>query len=233
MEVTAEQRTYARIAGIMLLAHLIIEALGDYPTIVARSGETFAQTARYVVEHEALWRAALLCVGLAWISIAVPAFALYVVLEPVHKRLAQFALILRLGGSFVGAASLMFRVAKAQMYSASATAMFTAEQLGRLAAVTQQGANAGVYTAWIFMGLGETIFFALFLRSRYLPRALAGFGVFASIVLVAVPLGSFVYPQYRATLKALLLTSLLAEIATALWLLIKGLQSEARAISPT
>ena len=64
MQVTAEQRRYARIAGIMFLAHFIIEALGDYPTIVARSGETFAQTARYVVKHEALWRAALLCVAL-------------------------------------------------------------------------------------------------------------------------------------------------------------------------
>lgn len=233
IQVTAEQRTYARIAGIMFLAHFIIEELGDYPTILARSGETFAQTARYVVEHEALWRAALLCVGLAWISVAVVAFALYVVLEPVHKRFAQLALILRLGGSFVGAASLMFRVVKTQFYSASAAAMFTTEQLGRLAAMTQQGANAGIYTAWIFMGLGEGIFFALFWRSRYLPRALAGFGVFACIVLVAVPMGSLAYPQYQAMLKPLLLTSLLAELATGLWLLVKGLQSDTHAITPT
>jgi hypothetical protein len=40
MEITAEQRTYARIAGILFLAHFIIEALGDYRTIVARSGST-------------------------------------------------------------------------------------------------------------------------------------------------------------------------------------------------
>ena len=233
MKITAEQRTYARIAGLLFLAHFIIEALGDYPTIIARRGETFAQTASYVVEHESLWRAALLCVGLSWISIAVLAFALYVVLEPVHKRLAQLALILRLGGSFVGAASLMFRVAKAQFYSPSAAALFTTEQLAKMAAVTQQGANAGVYTAWIFMGLGWTIFYALFLRSRYLPRALAGFGVFTSILLVAVSLASFAYPQYGGTLKALLLTSLLSELATALWLLIKGLPSEPHPISPT
>jgi glucan phosphoethanolaminetransferase (alkaline phosphatase superfamily) len=233
MQVTAEQRRYARIAGILFLAHFVIEMLGDYPTILARTGETFAQTARYVAEHETLWRAALLSVGLAWISIAVLAFALYVVLEPVHKRLAQLALIFRLGGSFVGAASLMFRVAKAQVHLASATTMFTTEQLGRLAAMTQQAANAGVYTAWIFMGLGWTIFFALFLRSRYLPRALAGFGVFTSILLVVVSLASFAYPRYAAMLKPLLLTGLLAELATALWLLIKGLQSKAQAISPT
>jgi len=194
----------------MFLVHFVIESLGDYPTILARRGETFAQTARYVGEHETVWRAALVCVGLAWISIAVLAFALYVVLEPVHKRLAQLGLILRLGGSFVGAASLMFRVAKTQLYSASATAVFTAEQLGQLAALTQNGANAGVYTAWMFMGLGATIFYVLFLRSRYVPRALAGFGVFTSMLLVAVALVSFAYPQFQAPLKALLLTGLVA-----------------------
>jgi len=233
MKVTAEQRKYARIAGIMILAHFIIEELGDYPTIIARMGETFAQTAHYVVEHDALWRAALLCVGLAWISIAVAAFTLYVVLEPVDKRTAQLGLILRLGGSFVGAPSLMFRVVKTQLYSASAAAMFTTEQLTRFASITQQAANAGIYTAWIFMGLGELIFFALFWRSRYLPRALAGFGVFGSIVLVAVPMASLAFPQYQPMLKPVLLTSLLAELATAVWLLTKGIQSDAPAINPT
>ena len=226
MDVTAEQRRYARIAGIVILVHFAMEALGDYPTILARSGESFAQTARYVVEHETLWRASLLSIGLAWISIAVLAFALYVVLEPVHKRLAQLALILRLGGSFVGAASLMFRVAKAQIHLASTATMFTPEQLARLGSVTQTGANAGVYTAWIFMGLGYTIFFVLFLRSRYLPRALAGFGIVGSIVLVVVPLVSFAYPRYQGMLKPVLLTSLLSELATAVWLLSKGLRSE-------
>jgi uncharacterized protein DUF4386 len=227
VEVTAEQRSYARFAGVMMLAHFIVEMLGDYPTIIARGGETFAQTARYVVDNALLWRTALLCVAMAWIMVAVMAFAFYVVLEPVSKRLAQLALLLRLGGSFVGAASLMFRVTKAGVQSASASATFTTEQLGRLAAVTQQGANTGVYTAWIFMGLSSTLFYLLFMRSSYLPRALAGFGVFASMLLVAVPVASFVYPRYAGTLKALLIVSLLAELATALWLLIKGLRPRA------
>ena len=42
-------------------------------------------------------------------------------------------------------------------------------------------------------------------------------------------MGSFAFPQYQGTLKALLLSSLLAELATALWLLIKGLPSGAHA----
>jgi len=34
----------------------------------------------------------------------------------VNKRLAQLALVLRLGASFVGASSVMFRMAEARLY---------------------------------------------------------------------------------------------------------------------
>src|SRR5438132_7325832 len=110
---TPEQRTYSRLAGICFLAKYVLELLGDSVTIIARGGDTFAERARYATEHHLLWRISLLEVGLAWIAIGVMAFALYVVLEPVNERLAQLALCLRLGASFVGAASMMFRVAQA------------------------------------------------------------------------------------------------------------------------
>jgi hypothetical protein len=120
MEVTAEQRRYARIAGVMILAHFLLEMGGDYPTILARAGESFAQTSRYVTENELLWRTALLSVGIAWIAVAVLGFVLYgVVLEPVQTRLAQLALLLRLGGAFVGGACLVFHVAKERLQTAT------------------------------------------------------------------------------------------------------------------
>src|SRR4051812_45601249 len=113
MDPTPEQRTYARLAGICFLAKYVLELVGDSVTIIAGGGETFAEKARYATEHELVWRVSLLEVGLSWIVIGVLAFALYVVPEPVNKRLAQLALCLRLGASFVGAASLMFRAAQA------------------------------------------------------------------------------------------------------------------------
>lgn len=233
MNVTPEQRTYARLAGILILAHVVLELGGDSVTIIARGGESFAERARFVVENEVLWRFALLSVGLSWIAIAILAYALYVVLEPVNKRLAQLALVLRLGGCFVGAASLMFRVAQARLYQASQPAgLFTTEQLSTLVAVTQRGSNAGVTTAWMFLGGGWMLFFLLFLRSRYLPRVLAGFGIVTSAMLVVVAVLTVAFPQWTNQLKLLLLPALLTEIATALWLVFKGLPratTEARA----
>ena len=233
MTITPEQRTWARLAGITILAHILLELGGDSVTILARGGESFTEKACFVAENAVLWRVALLSVGLSWIVIGVLAYALYVVLGPVNKRLAQLALVLRLGASFVGAASLMFRVAQARLYSASATdGLFTTEQLRMLAAVIQQGANAGVTTSWMFMGAGYLLFFVLFLRSRYLPRALAGFGIFTSALLVAVAAATFVFPERANELKLFAVPALLTEVVTALWLLIKGLPratEEARA----
>src|SRR5437588_11114345 len=169
MDVTPEQRTYASLAAICFLANFVLQVLGDGVTIIARGGETFVQTARYVAENELLWRVSLLEVGLSWIVTGILAFALYAVLEPVNKRLSQLALCLRLGASFVGAASVMFRVAQAWLYKASATeGLFTTEQLRALVSVMKRGASEGVEVSWIFLGAGSALFFLLFLRSRYL-----------------------------------------------------------------
>ena len=224
MHPTPEQRTYARLAGICFLANYLLQGLGDSVTIMLRGGETFAEKARYAAEHDLLWRVCLLEVGLSWIVIGILAFALYAVLEPVDKRLAQLALCLRLGASFVGAASLMFRVAQAWLYKASATpGLFTSEQLRALGSAMTRGGSEGVEVAWIFLGLGSALFFLLFLRSRYLPRALAGLGILSAALLIPLSAVMFLYPQYIAGLKLVGIPGFLAEVGTALWLLVKGL----------
>ena len=92
-----------------------------------------------------LWRFCLLNVGLAWIAIAIMAYALYVVLEPVNTRLAQLALFLRLGASFGGTSSVMLCMTVARLYQASATeGLFTSEQLHTLVTVNVRSFSAGV-----------------------------------------------------------------------------------------
>ena len=232
MDPTPEQRTYARLAGICILANFVLQMAGDSVTIILRGGESFAEKARYATQNDVLWRACLLEVSLAWIATGVLAFALYAVLEPVNKRLAQLALCLRLGGSFVGAASMAFRVAGASLYKASATeGLFTTEQLRTLVSVMTRGGGEGVEVAWIFQGAGSTLFFLLFLRSRYLPRALAGLCMLGAAVLIPMSAVMFVFPQYIGPLKLVGLPGFLAEVATAIWLLVKGLRPRESSVS--
>jgi hypothetical protein len=63
MTITPEQRTYARLAGILFLAKFVLEGSG---------GESFAETARFAAENALLWRFALLNVGLARRSTRAP-----------------------------------------------------------------------------------------------------------------------------------------------------------------
>jgi uncharacterized protein DUF4386 len=228
--ITPEQHTYARLAGILFLANYVLQCLGDFPTILARRGETFAETARWAAESQLLYRVSLLEVAAAWIVIGILAFALYAVLEPVNKRLAQLALMLRLGASFVGASSVMLRMAEARLYRASATeGLFTTEQLHTLVTVSVRSYSAGVKVAWMFMGAGSLLFFMLFWRSRYLPRALAGLGILGSGLVVVMAATMFVFPDRTNELKLIGLLPFLAEVTTALWLLFKGLQPQAMA----
>jgi len=232
--ITPEQRTWARLAGILFLLNYVLLGVGDSVTIIARGGQPFAETAQYAASHVLLWRFCLLNVGLAWIDIGVLAFALFAVLEPVNRGLALLALVLRLGASFVGAASLMFRVAQLRVYTATTTeGLFTSDQFRALSAVSQQGANAGVWLAWLFMGGGSILFFVLFLRSRYVPRGLAWLGIVTSAVLVAMVVAMFLFPARSNEMKVLGVPGLLAEVGTALWLLIKGLpRGTAHALEP-
>jgi hypothetical protein len=226
MTITPEQRTYAKLAGIMVFTNYVLQGLGDYPTILARGGETFVETARWAAASQQLYRVALLEVGLAWIAIGVFAFALYVVLEPVNKRLAQLALVLRLGASFVGTSSVMLRMMESRLYRASATeGLFTSEQLRALVGASQRGAGTGVELAWIFQAVGTLLFFVLFWRSRLIPRAIAGLGVVGSVLLVGAAAAMVAFPVRIPELKLLGLPVFLAEVTMALWLLVRGLRS--------
>lgn len=224
MTITPEQRNYARLAGIMFLANYVLQGLGDYPTIIARGGETFAETVRWAAASQQLYRIALLEVALSWMTIGILAFALYVVLEPVNRRLAQLALVLRLGGCFVGASSVMFRMMEARLYRASATeGLFTTDQLRTLVATSVRSAGVGVEIAWMFMAAGTLLFFVLFRRSLYIPRGLAGLGVVGSVLVFAMAATMFVFPERITELKLVGLPMFFVEVATALWLLVRSL----------
>jgi hypothetical protein len=230
---TPEQRAYARLAGICILANYVLQILGDSVTIILRNGETFAERARYATENALLWRVSLLEVGLAWIAIGILAFALYAVLEPFGRRLAQLALCLRLGASFVGTASMMFRVAGARLFLASATAgLFTNDQLSTLVSAATRGGSEGVELAWIFQGAGSALFGLLFLRSRYVPRALAALQIIAGALLVIISAAMFLEPQYIGPLKLAGLPGLVGDVATAVWLLKGPRRPERQPLAP-
>src|SRR5260370_21246099 len=116
-DIDKSQIRYARLAGFLLLG-LIITGLASTLTIshIVGSG-TFAEKAKRVVASEHLYRVALSSELIETLSAVLLAFALYVTLKPVDKLLAQIAMYLRLGESFIGGVGMIFGFVRLGLYS--------------------------------------------------------------------------------------------------------------------
>ena len=83
-----------------------------------------------------------------------------------------------------------------------------------------------LFGAFIFT-VGSTIFFGLFVASRYIPRWLAWLGLLASVVAFAAGLAHLVRPSFPAMTAWAWIPMLIAEPLTGGWLLVKSVRVRA------
>src|SRR5712691_3380014 len=217
------QRIYARVAGFLYL-WLIITGLAGALTIshIVGSG-TFAETAKRVAASEHLYRLALSSELVETLSAVLLAFALYVTLKPVDKLLAQIAMYWRLGESFIGGVGMILGFVRLRLYASPQS--FGALGTGQSQALVDLMRHAG-FAAYnisaIFFSIGSILFFYPFFKSRYIPRMLSAFGVFASVVVTVMCFASLIFPEYAAKLQYGWAPMAIAEVTTGFWLMFKG-----------
>lgn len=228
MQIETPERSqffYARLAGFLYLFNYLTSVFGAMaPGWISGSGD-FAQKAERVVASELLYRAALVSMTIGWILIVFLAFSLYVTLKPVNKRLAQIALFLEIGQACIGAVTVMFSFATLWLYTAApATATFQPAQLKTLVAVMQDTGGNGFQISMIFLSVGSAIFFYLFYKSGFFPKAFAAFSAFTSVILFMVSAGFLLFPAYKSRLLIGWVPMGIAEVGTAFWLMIRGIR---------
>jgi hypothetical protein len=216
------QRFYARLAGFMYLINYATSVFGAVMPDVIRGSGDFADKAQRVQASELLYRSSLTSMAIGWVLIVFLAFSLYITLKPVHKRLAQLALFLELGQASVGAVTVIFSFVVLGLYTAADPVQ--GEQLELLAGVVERASGSGFNISMTFLAVGSTIFFYLFYKSRYIPRLLALWGVFSSVVMLFVSLAMILYPEHIRTLQYGWGPMGITEIGTALWLVIVGIR---------
>ena len=145
-----------------------------------------AQTALNIVSHERLFRLGIAS-NLAVFAIDVALItALYVVLKPVHQRLA----LLAAGWGLIETAILVvttltdFDVLRI-LTGGDYLRAFEADRLQALASLSISAHRAVYNVGLVFAGLRSTVFCYLWLASGFIPKALAGWGVFASFLMGA------------------------------------------------
>ena len=229
----ASQRAYARLAGLMYLVVLALDVAGVVITSSVSGGGTFADISQRISASEVLYRIGL-CAGLfGALSTIVLAVSLYVAVKPADANLALTALLFRVVETAIAAMAIASGFALLQLHlDATRAGALVAPQLAAMAHLL--GSGVGTSISAIFFCVGSTIFFYLFWRSRYIPRILAGWGMFASGLYLLAFLGSLILPQSAGLLQAMgSLPILIAELSTALWLLIRGIDIGRSVAPPT
>ena len=111
-----------------------------------------------------------------------------------------------------------------QFINDSPTKLFDLNQIQFLSLLHSIYALTFVIVA-LFLGLGSTMFNYLFYKSGYIPKILAGWGIFASLLLLTSQFAIIVFPAVEnKIIPACYGPIALDEIALGLWLLFKGVK---------
>jgi hypothetical protein len=182
-----------------------------------------AQTAQNIIDSERFFRLGIASDLVCYTAVLVATWALYVLLRSVDRNLAVLAVLLRLMEL-----ALHFNVTTQSLTALRLLsgadylqAIDTAElqSLAQLAIGVQ---GAGMNTGFVLLGLGSAVFAYLFFKSRYIPRILAGWGVFASLLLSAYAFTVIVFPRAAALQIVPMLPMGIYEVSLGFWLLFKG-----------
>ncbi|HEY2712771.1 MAG TPA: DUF4386 domain-containing protein [Chthoniobacterales bacterium] len=229
LSITTEQQRAAKVAGISALLATAIVVVGNYvllgPLIVAGKA---AETAQNILAHEGAFRLTVVCFLLYSVVSVILVSALYVILKPVNRGLALvgalsrlvFALLWLLGTlQMLGALRLLGRAGYLQV--------FEADRLQALARVAIAGMFDNYYVGLPFYSLALTICSYLWLRSSYIPRLLAWFGIISSAWCVFCAFVYLLFPGFAKPVDPYWFDSPMAvfELVLSFWLLFKGLKS--------
>ena len=224
------QRKAAKVAGLAYLisfATVVYVNFGIHGRLIVKNNA--AETARNILAHERLFRIGIAGDLIYCVGVVVLLTALYVILEPVSRGLAFLAALWRLIWVLMWVAiTLHLFDALRLLRGSDYLQAFEAERLQALARF-YVGTYDYYYVGLLFGASASTVCGYLWLKSRYIPRTLAIFGLITSAFCVACTLVFYIFPHFDkiVNLDWFDMPMAIFDIALSLWLLFKGLRPPA------
>src|SRR5205085_7045966 len=222
------QGTAARVAGWSGLLTFAIVVFGNYvllnPLIVCGN---VAATAQNIAEHQTQVRLTAVCFLTYSLGVIVLLTALYVILKPINPGLALIGALFRLVFALLWLlAPLNLLGALRLLGNATYLQVFEADRLQALARLQIAANFDDYYLGLPFFGLAATVCSYLWLKSAYIPKPLAGFGVIASAWCVICAFVFLIFPHFNRVVNDYWFDSPMAifELVVSFWLLFKGLR---------
>jgi Domain of unknown function (DUF4386) len=218
---------YARLAGLLYLAIIVTSILSLF-LVEARlvvDGD-WATTTQRIAADQTLFRAGLVYDMVMFASVIALAWALFVMLRGVDRNRALLALLWRMAEAVVGAVTVLLGVLVALLVdSQDARAAFEPAQLHALVDVLLTARAIGFDVVIFFLSLGTIVYCRLLYRSRYVPRALAGLGIVAFVIMLVGTVVGLLLPQHRDLTMVRWAPGIVFEAAIGVWLLLKGVRA--------
>jgi Domain of unknown function (DUF4386) len=226
--ITKAQRQAAKVAG---LAYLLTFAIVVYVNFgIHNFTEDAAETARNILGNERLYRIGMLGDLLYCTGVTVLLTALYIILKPVSAGIALLATFWRLVWVLMWLAmTLNLFDALRLLDGADYLKAFETERIQSLVKFHLATRFDYYYVGLLFGGLASTACGFLWLKSRYIPRALSVFGIISSAFCVLCTLIFYIFPGFDKIVNLWWFDTPMGifDIVVSFWLLIKGLKQPA------
>src|SRR5437773_3867031 len=221
------QRTAAKVAGWSGLLTFAIVVFGNYvllnPLVVSGNA---AATAQNIVAHQTQLRITVVCFLTYTLGVLVLLSALYVIFRPINPGLALVGALFRLVFALLWLLSPLNLLTALRVLNAKYLQVLEPDRLQALARFHLGSGFDDYYLGLPFFGLAATVCAWLWLKSKYIPKGLAIFGVIASAWCVLCALIYLIFPTFSQIVNDYIFDSPMAlfELAVSFWLLFKGLK---------
>jgi hypothetical protein len=226
------QRLAAKVAAFAYLITFATVVYVHYGILFRLITGNAAEIARNILAHETLFRIGTAGDILFSAGVIVLLTALYVVLKPVHRGLALLAALCWLVWAFMWLVVALNNFHALQLLKGGDyLRVFEVERLQAWAMLYFKMGFDIYYVGLLFWGLASTVCACLWFKSRYIPRALAAFGIASSAFCVACTFTFYIFPGFDKIVGLGWFDSPMGlfGIALSLWLLFKGLGPPATA----
>jgi uncharacterized protein DUF4386 len=218
--ITPSQRTAARVAGLAWpIAFFFVVAVSFTIFFPLAEVDSAAELARRVLADERLFRIGIAGYMVNAVAIVVQAAAFYMILEPVDRMIALLGAFARLAWAFT------WMIVTLNLLMVLHLLKDGPLDLARLY-LGRAGGSDTYYVGLLFWTLAAAVGGWLFFKSRYVPRALAAYGVIASAWCAACTFVYYIFPGFADVVNLWWFDSpmVIFELALSGWLLFIGLK---------
>lgn len=225
------QKKAVKVAGFMFLFAFIAPTL-NWALVLSKLNvvDDAIATANNIMANEFVFRIGITIELFLSVGLIILGLALYLILKPINKNLALFALLLKLIEASLMAVTVLVPFILLQILSGNnQLTIFAQEQLQLPIGLIFNSHTAITAVPMVFLGLDMMIFSYLFLKSKYIPRILAGFGILSFAFILIQSLMFMLAPEHATKpINQIIFwaPSGLFEIIIGIWLLGKGIKSQ-------